>query len=246
MLGRIIVAGKLLGIAFLIYYFLTGQVKWDPLWILVYLSITCGIGLIWLAGVTLAEKLNLTPTSRRIRENELDAAESLRELLRKIRAEPWQLLLIPGEDGLFFLPLLYIGITPLTVLIASSLFAFAHLSCKPWFACLGNLAISCVLCLVVLPHGILPMIIGHVITDLAIFAILPFIKLPAPADDLYCCPSETDEFYSGNDESEWDDDGESEWDDDEIEWDYDGDDWRENSGIDEPDEPESIHSRKNF
>ena len=87
------------------------------------------------------------------------------------------MLLIPGEDGLFFLPLIYTGINPLTALGASILFGFAHIGYKSKAACAMTSVIAFMICMFVIPYGIINAVIGHLIVDLSVFSVLPFIKM---------------------------------------------------------------------
>ena len=93
------------------------------------------------------------------------------------------MLLIPGEDGLFFLPLLYTGINPLTALGASILFGFAHIGYKSRTACAMTSAIAFMICLFVIPYGIINAVIGHLIVDLSVFSLLPFINMETSAPE---------------------------------------------------------------
>jgi Tfp pilus assembly protein PilF len=79
---------------------------------------------------------------------------------------PWEFLLIAGEDGIFFLPLLYIGISVPAAILASALFAAMHYRNKPLLALVGTFLISTVNVLSVLPHGILAMVLGHFTVDI--------------------------------------------------------------------------------
>jgi predicted negative regulator of RcsB-dependent stress response len=90
-------------------------------------------------------------------------------------------LLLPGEDGIFFVPLLWVGITPLTAGIAAAAFAAIHYpefsirSCVPKFVSLFCVA------MVVLPHGIGTVVVGHLLVDTVAYTVLRlFGAKPSP------------------------------------------------------------------
>jgi len=90
-------------------------------------------------------------------------------------------LLLPGEDGIFFVPLLWAGITPLTAGIGAAAFAAVHYpefsirSCVPKFVSLFCVA------MVVLPHGIGSVVVGHLLVDTAAYTVLRlFSAKPSP------------------------------------------------------------------
>ncbi len=84
----------------------------------------------------------------------------------EIKRHPIRLaLLIPGEDGIFFVPLLWVGITPLTAGVAAAAFAAVHYpeysirASAPKFVFLFGIA------MMVLPHGIGSVVVGHLLVD---------------------------------------------------------------------------------
>jgi predicted negative regulator of RcsB-dependent stress response len=90
-------------------------------------------------------------------------------------------LLLPEEDGIFFGPLLWVGITPLTAGIAAAAFAAVHYpefsirSCVPKFVSLFCVA------MVVLPHGIGSVMVGHLLVDTVAYTGLRlFASKPSP------------------------------------------------------------------
>ncbi len=92
------------------------------------------------------------------------------QMANAIKRHPIRLaLLIPGEDGIFFVPLLWVGITPLTAGIAAAAFAASHYpeysirACVPKFVFLFGVA------MVVLPHGIGSVVVGHLLVDAIAF-----------------------------------------------------------------------------
>lgn len=80
---------------------------------------------------------------------------------------PWRALLrVPAEDGVFLVPLLYVGITPLTAAISGALFALAHLPSYPFWSTVPKGISYFVVGLFLLPWvGIWPIVLGHVLLD---------------------------------------------------------------------------------
>jgi tetratricopeptide (TPR) repeat protein len=76
------------------------------------------------------------------------------------------LLLLPGEDGLFRVPILLLGTNWLNSTIFGIIFGFCHIGNRSALKCLGTSIMITIANLVVLPHSLLSCIIGHVISDL--------------------------------------------------------------------------------
>ncbi len=93
----------------------------------------------------------------------------------RVERRPWELLLAAGEDGLFFLPLLYVGITPLAVLVVSCIYGFIHYPLFPLWACLMKWAFFFVVGMVILPQGILTVAVGHVANNCLLFFLSPHV-----------------------------------------------------------------------
>ena len=177
---KLITLSKLAGISLLVLYFsfnISALGKIDFLRIMLYVALAGGVSLTLLLFHVLMLRMGGEKYKEKSCAEDIEAARSLSEIMRLIKREPWQLLLIPGEDGLFFLPLLYTEINPLTALGASILFGFAHIGYKSRMACAMTSAIAFMICLFVIPYGIINAVIGHLIVDLSVFSLLPFINM---------------------------------------------------------------------
>lgn len=201
-LNKAINFAKIVGLAFLAWHVCVNGFQFDFFRFLLYLGIVGAFAGIWLLSEFLYEKISRRDDSTPMSRQEIKAMETLLEICREVRKKPWMVLLIPGEDGLFFLPLLYVGVNPFTALIAAVVFGAAHLVCKPFFACLGTAVISYFLCIFVLPYGIGAMIAGHLIVDLSVFAMTPYLKrkLEKEKDKLSRWEDENDNFYTDSDD----------------------------------------------
>jgi hypothetical protein len=202
-LNRAITFAKIVGLGFLAWHIYAKGFRLDLLRLILYLGIVGGFAALWLISEFLYEKFSGRDDSTPMSWQEIRAMETLLEICREVWKKPWMALLIPGEDGLFFLPLLYIGINPFSALLAALAFGAAHLVCKPLFACLGTAVISYFLCLFVLPYGIGAMIVGHLIVDLSVFAMMPYLKRKLEKEREKRAQSEMDDFVP---EPDWDDD----------------------------------------
>jgi hypothetical protein len=175
-LNKAITFSKFVGLGLLAWHVWTKGFHLDFLRLLLYLGIVGFFAGAWLVVEFIYEKMSGRDPSEPMSHQELRAMETLLEICREVGKKPWMVLLIPGEDGLFFLPLLYIGVNPVSAFFAAAIFGAAHLVCKPFYACLGTAVISYFLCLFVLPYGIGAMVIGHMIVDLSVFAMTPYLK----------------------------------------------------------------------
>lgn len=71
----------------------------------------------------------------------------------------------PAEDGLFLVPVVYIGISPFTALISAMVFAAGHYPKFPLVACVPKGLCWFAVVMWVLPHGVWTVVVGHMILD---------------------------------------------------------------------------------
>lgn len=112
---------------------------------------------------------------KNLNQGEADAENE--RFFNAIKKKPWTLLLVPAEDGLFLLPLLYVGISPISAAVAAFLFAVSHYPSFPWRFCLPKGVAYFFIALFILPYGIWSVIVAHLFMDAAIFLFLLFVKL---------------------------------------------------------------------
>jgi len=171
---------KLIGMAFLAFHCATTDVRFNPIWILVYVAVAFTIANAFVAIEFLIKFLmrRFHPLKEKGPNNASFTAEEYRcirqisGLAQNLRAKPWKFVLIAGEDGFCFLPLLYVGITVPAVIVASAFFSAMHYRDKPLSALAGIFLFSAVNVWIVLPHGILPMVLGHFILDASAFMVM--------------------------------------------------------------------------
>ena len=78
------------------------------------------------------------------------------------------------EDGIFLVPLLWIGINPLTATIASVLYALLTFHHHTHSMVITRTAAYFVLILWVLPHGLWMVVVAHAIAEIAIRYLFPY------------------------------------------------------------------------
>ncbi|MCI0745325.1 MAG: sel1 repeat family protein [Verrucomicrobia subdivision 3 bacterium] len=159
------------GYSFLIYHALTTPLGVNGFAVGAFLLILLGCGGVFLATMIVFEKLGLKQWD----ENEAKLEND--RMWSALKQEPWRLLFIPAEDGFFLLPLLYIGINPVSAAVAGLLFAAAHYPFYPWKYCVPKGIAYFLVALWVLPYGIWSVIIAHILLDLALFALVFVIHL---------------------------------------------------------------------
>lgn len=155
-----------IGAAFLIVHTVNRGFDFDVQFFGLYLSIQL-IGMLILVSIVLVAGWKWDVADALAKETEADVELLMGTILRK----PWRLLQLPAEDGFFLLPLLYLGISPLSALIAALGFGFIHYPEKPARTCWVISIIIFFIALFVLPYGIWTVIAGHATLDLSLLAI---------------------------------------------------------------------------
>ncbi|HEU5074465.1 MAG TPA: hypothetical protein VFU02_09835 [Polyangiaceae bacterium] len=148
------------GYAGLLYQLLTAPLRFEWLGTIVFVGVIVLVAVVSVIALTLAtneqqvDALTLPPDSTDFRPS-------------------WRVLLgVPAEDGFFLVPLLYIGVTPLTALISGSLFALAHLPNYRFWSTVPKGISYFLVGLFLLPWvGIWPIVLGHVLLDAFLIAL---------------------------------------------------------------------------
>ena len=86
-------------------------------------------------------------------------------------------MFLPVEDGLAFVPVLILGINPYTAIISGLIFAFIHINNYSYLECIGKFIIAYLVCILLLPYGLLTVIVGHYINDIIAVLVLKFIAV---------------------------------------------------------------------
>lgn len=169
---------KVVGIGLLVYHFTSTPPAWQIQGVLLYLGILVGNSASWVFILEpffkwVTNKLGLrrllgmsdTGHSSSLEDADPPISRTVRWLCNDPRQTLKVLLLLPGEDGLFFVPLWTIGINPITALICAGLYAFAHTGQYHLRHVIIKMTGLFLVALFVLPRGLLNVIIGHAIVD---------------------------------------------------------------------------------
>lgn len=85
---------------------------------------------------------------------------------KEIQRRPWSLLFsLPAEDGLFLVPIAIIGINPIAAGVSGILFGIAHYPLHSKYSCVFKGIFYFSVALWILPHGILAIVLGHILLD---------------------------------------------------------------------------------
>jgi hypothetical protein len=150
---------KLGGLALLATYFWRNPLYVEPAWIGAYLAIVIGVGT---AFVMIVDPV----IDRLFPDKKVDVDPIGTQIISEAKRRPLRLaLLLPGEDGFFFVPLLWVGITPVTAGVATAAFAAAHYPQFPLRTCAVKFVFLFCIAVMVLPHGLGSVVAGHLILD---------------------------------------------------------------------------------
>ncbi len=148
-----------LGWAFLILYGIRYPISINYRAVAAFLGVFVAIGVISLAIIAVTKILGIKVF------DEADADFTGEQMISELRKRPWQLLLIPAEDGFFLLPLLYAGVDPVSAVVAAFLFGLAHYLFFPGLVCIPKGVAYFFVALFILPYGIWSVVLGHLIVD---------------------------------------------------------------------------------
>lgn len=82
------------------------------------------------------------------------------------------ILTAPAEDGFICVPVLLTAITPISALLAGLAFGCLHLARFTYLECIGKAFAYALVCYFVLPHGLLTVVVGHLLMDVLGMAVL--------------------------------------------------------------------------
>lgn len=85
-------------------------------------------------------------------------------------------LLAPAEDGLICVPVLLAGLGVATSTLGGIVFGLLHLGRFTYLECIGKSIYYSLVCMFVLPHGLLTVALGHVLMDASALAAIKVAK----------------------------------------------------------------------
>ena len=143
---------KLAGLVFLVSYFISTRFSFDVVWLLMAMMVSFGGFLFYiLSVVTFNHERNV---------------EAVHEQQQFIKSKNTLDSYLPGmEDGVFLLPLLFVGVNLFTVTLAVIFYGVAnyrHISTL--YLCVKMLSYF-IIGLWILPYGIWPVLLAHIIVD---------------------------------------------------------------------------------
>lgn len=159
----------------LIAYLWFVPLRFEVMWVLVYVAILVSVALLSVRFKShlidlLNRRASATTSQDSLQKSSFFRVQNPESLLRAVARRPLaHLLLAPGEDGFFFVPLVLIGVTWYSAIPFALLFGLAHYKEYSPYEC-GAKAIHTYLnCLIVLPHGILHFVVGHLAVNGILF-----------------------------------------------------------------------------
>ena len=142
------------------YLVLAGDWRISILWALAYVGISLGIA--WLFA-SLGLPARFPALDRMLLAPQGQAAGDMRSYVNYLDAGLGSraVLLTPAEDGLVCVPLLLAGINPFTALAAGAAFGALNVGRFTYLDCITKGVIYALICILVLPHGLLTVVLGH-------------------------------------------------------------------------------------
>jgi hypothetical protein len=167
---------KVVGFAFLVAYFLHHRFRIEGFWVGISLAIEVGVSVVF--------ALLVNPVLERfVRSQRFDPSPYARNIVVHAWRRPLrELLLLPGEDGFFLVPLLWVGITPISAACASVAYGAVHYPQFPAKYCAVKSVSIFVIALTVLPHGLGSVIVGHLVADAIAFLFGRKLLLGTPSN----------------------------------------------------------------
>lgn len=154
---------KAIGLAFVISYFWNYPPHIDIAWVSAYVALALALGAVF-ALVANPLLVRLIPTQR------FDPSPYGDRRVAQAKRRPWtQAILVVGEDGFFFVPLLLVGISPLTAAVVSVTYAAMHYPEFPVKHCVAKVVLLYLIATVILPHGLGSVIVGHLVLDAFVY-----------------------------------------------------------------------------
>ncbi len=160
-----------LGCALLVFHGLRTSISINGFAIAAFLGIFAAGGVVFIATMAVMERFGM----KGLDEKEVDATSE--RFFSMLKRQPWRFLLVPAEDGVFLLPLFYVGITPVSAAVAAFFFAVAHYPAFPWRYCMPKGIAYFFVALFILPYGIWSVVVAHLIVDVSLWTILLLAKV---------------------------------------------------------------------
>lgn len=143
---------KVVGAILLSVQLLTTPFMFDFIWLMMSLLVCFSAFLFYILTVVTFQNIN--------------GVESYNEQEQFIKSKrTWDTRLVGAEDGVFLLPLLFVGIDPVSVGVASILFWVYNYPKFSKLYCTVKAIAYFLVGLWILPYGIWPVVLAHIIVD---------------------------------------------------------------------------------
>ena len=156
---------KVVGLFFLGAYFLQHPPYVDLVWVTAYVGLAIGIGAVF--------ALIVNPILvRLITTQDFDASPHGDSRFAQAKCRPWtEAILLAGEDGLFFVPILLLGINPVTTVVVAVAYAAMHYPDFPVKHCIVKAVLVFLIAMLILPNGLGSVVVGHLLLDISAYQI---------------------------------------------------------------------------
>ena len=181
-----IVARLVGGCLLLVYLVDEGNPSFSPLWAACYIAISLTVACVFV-GLRLHDRFpqldryhfsRVQPLAGQISENEW-IRRKVRHVSSMVRGNA--VLITPAEDGLICVPILIIGISPISAIIGGAVFGALHLATYTYLECIGKAIIYALACVIILPHGVLNIVLGHFVLDVSAAGLLMIFRRRLPS-----------------------------------------------------------------
>lgn len=150
---------KAIGLLFLVAYFWIHPPHLDIIWISAYVGLAIGIGAMF-ALIANPILVRLIPTQH------FDPSPYGDKRIAQAKRRPWtEALLLAGEDGFFFVPILLLGINPVSAAVVAVAYAAIHYPEFPLKYCITKAILIFLIATLILPNGLASVIVGHLLLD---------------------------------------------------------------------------------
>ena len=160
---------QIAGWAVLLWYFtqtpITFNLWWALLHVVIFVMVAVTYAVILKPLIARIDGVERDVEGKKDAENTLYPHPKNAPIVAMMLRRPYMVLLAPGEDGIFFVPVALIGVTWWAALLASVLFGLAHYRTYSTSQCVVKSVGAFLCCLFVLPHGVINFVVGHFLLD---------------------------------------------------------------------------------
>jgi beta-lactamase regulating signal transducer with metallopeptidase domain len=166
---------KLIGAVLLALYFYFQPFIFDKAWFLLGLLIAFTVILFYLLTIATFNEGNIGKTVISASQSNSQPNNQRNNQSKNKRSSIWTRCLPAAEDGVFLLPLLFIGVNFISVTISAVLFSiYLSPSCSKKFCTVRGIVYFLV-ALFILPHGIWSAVFTNITVEIAMLTAIPLL-----------------------------------------------------------------------